>query len=141
MPQRAYPRVPQPPLRGGYQGEIINAVIDNRTELPDSMVREAIRDRWTEIAGLQFAQPNNFQLYANNQGSMLARTPFRTPQSVIDEIRLSRTVADTDDDVGAVIGNMIAVALGDGVVNQHRDEKTLEFFNIIMGPTKTAIGL
>jgi hypothetical protein len=139
--ERAFPPVPQPPLRGGYHGEIVNAIIDNRTELPDNMVRDVIKDRWTEIAGLQLAQPNNFQLYVNNQGSMLARTPFRTPQSVIDEIRLARTVADTDDDIGAVIGNMIAVAFGDGVVNQHRDEKTLEFFDIIMGPTKTAIDL
>ena len=141
MAELAFPPVPQPPLRGGYHGEIVNAIIDNQTELPDSLVREVVRDRWTEIAGLQFAQPNNFQLYANNQGSMLARTPFRTPQSVIDEIRLARMLADTDDDIGAVIGNMIAIAFGDGVVNQHRDENTLEFFNVIMGPTKTAIDL
>jgi hypothetical protein len=130
-----FPAVPQPPMRRGHNGEYVNAIIDNRTDLPDEAVRETIMDHWVEMAGLQMAQPNNFQLYVNNQGSMLARTPFRTPQSVIDEIRLSRTVADTDDDVGAIIGEMIAIAFGDGVVNQHRDEKTLEFFNQMTAPT------
>lgn len=127
-------------MRRGHHGEYVStgqvgAVIDNRTGLADDLVRETIMDRWTEMAGLQFAQPNNFQMYANNQGSMLARTPFRTPQSVIDEIRLARTVTDTDDDIGGIVGQMIAIAFGDGVVNQHRDEKTLEFFNQIAAPT------
>jgi hypothetical protein len=66
---------------------------------------------------------------------MLARTPFRTPNSIIDEIKLARSVADTDDDIGAAMGEMIAVAFGEGVVNQHRDEKTLEFFNQMAAPT------
>jgi hypothetical protein len=121
-------------MRQGHKGEMVNAVIDNRTDLPDEMVRQAVRDQWVEAAGLQFAQPNNFQLYINNQGSMLARTPFRTPTSVIDEIRLARTLADTDDDTGAAMGQMIAIAFGEGVVNQHRDEKTLEFFNQMTAP-------
>jgi hypothetical protein len=130
-----FPAVAQPPMRRGHHGELVNAVIDNRTDLPDHMVREIIRDRWVEMAGLQLAQPNNFQLYANNQGSMLARTPFRTPNSVIDEIKLARSVADTDDDIGAIIGEMNAIAFGEGVVNQHKDEKTLEFFNQMCKPT------
>lgn len=115
--------------------EAVSAIIDNRTNLPDSAVREAVCAQWVEMAGLQFAQPNNFQLYANNQGSMLARTPFQTPRSVIDEIKLARDLVDTDDDVGAVVGNMLAIAYGEGLKNQHRDENTLEFFNQITAPT------
>jgi hypothetical protein len=124
----------QPPMRV-ERGSVAGAIIDNRTDLPDDTIREVVRDRWVEVAGLQFQQPSNFSLYVNNQGSMLARTPFRTPSSVIDEIKLARTVADTDDDIGAIIGNMTAIAFGEGVVNQHRDEKTLEFFNQITQPT------
>jgi hypothetical protein len=136
MSELTFPPVPQPPMRDtSSQGAYVNAIIDNRSGLPDSQVRETIRDRWVEVAGLQLAAPNNFQLYSNNQGSMLARTPFRTPNSIIDEIKLARSVADTDDDIGAAMGEMIAVAFGEGVVNQHRDEKTLEFFNQMAAPT------
>src|SRR5436309_11294291 len=115
MTEMAFPPVPMPPMRQHGQ---VNAIIDNRTELPDQAVLGAIQDQWVEVAGLQFAQPSSFQMYAANQGSMLARTPFKTPTSVIDEIKLSRTVADTDDDIGGIIGNMIALAFGEGVTNQ-----------------------
>jgi hypothetical protein len=135
MTEPMFPAVAQPQMRRGHQGEYINAIIDNRTDLPDNVVREVIQDRWVEMAGMQMSQPNNFQLYATNQGSMLARTPFRTPSSVIEEIKLARSLADTDDDIGAIIGEMNAIAFGDGVVNQHRDEKTLEFFNQMSAPT------
>lgn len=116
-------------------GATTGAVIDNRSGLPDSDVRAAIMDQWTEVAGLQFGHPSTFQMYATNQGSMLARTPFRTPRSVMEEVKLARSVADTDDDIGAIIGEMIAIAFGEGVVNQHRDETTLEFYNQMTGPT------
>lgn len=115
--------------------DTVSAVIDNRSGLPDYDVREAIRSQWVEVAGLQFARPSNFQMYAVNQGSMLARTPFRTPRNVLDEIRLAREIVDTDDDVGAVIGLMLAVAYGEGLKNQHRDETTLEFFDQMTAPT------
>lgn len=139
MAEPYFPPVAQPEMRQAHvlphEGTDVGALIDNRTGLPDEMVREVIKDRWVEMAGLQFAHPSNFQMYVNNQGSMLARTPFRTPNSVIEEIRLARTVADTDDDIGATIGEMNAIAFGDGLVNQHRDEKTLEFFNQMTAPT------
>lgn len=134
MPNELLPPVPQPPMRQEGAG----VIIDNRTDLPDERVREAIRDQWvnlSETAGLQFARPSNFGLYANTtQGSMLARTPFRTPASVIEEMRLARAIVDMDDDIGAIVGNMSAIAFGEGLTNQHRDEKTLEFFNQMMGP-------
>jgi predicted RNA-binding Zn-ribbon protein involved in translation (DUF1610 family) len=113
----------------------VNATIDNRTGLPDAQIQGYCEDRWVELAGLQFAQPNNFTLYGTtNQGSMLARTPFRTPSNVIEEIKLARSVADSDDDVAAALGNMLAIAYGSGLMNQHRDEATLEFFNQIGNP-------
>lgn len=133
-----FPPVPQPVMQQQHVGPgrgPVHAVIDNQTGLPDGQVREAIEDKWVEVAGLQFAQPNTFSLYATtNQGSMLARTPFRTPTNVIDEMKLARTFADTDDDVGATLGMMLAIAYGKGVMNQHRDETTLEFFNQMTDP-------
>jgi hypothetical protein len=129
-----FPSVPQPAMELAREAAP-RAIIDNRTDLADHIIHEVVQDRWVELAGLQFQHPSNFSMYVNNQGSMLARTPFRTPSSVIDEIRLSRAVADTDDDIGAAIGEMIAIAFGEGVTNQHRDEKTLEFFNEMTKPT------
>lgn len=139
--QTVFPAVAQPPMRHDHRGPgsqpetIVSAMIDNRSGLPDENVREAISDQWVEMAGLQFAQPSNFQLYANQQSSMLARTPFQTPRSVIEEIKLARAIADTDDDVGATMGMMLAVAFGEGLQNHHRDESTLQFFNQMTAPT------
>src|SRR5258708_5599328 len=101
----------------GPGSQNVGAILDNRTGLPDDQVREAVRDQWVELAGLQFAQPSTFQLYSNYQSSMLARTPWKTPANVIEEIRLARSVADTDDDVAATMGLMIAVAFGEGCQN------------------------
>lgn len=113
----------------------VGAIIDNRSGLPDEAVREAIEDHWVEVSGLQFAQPSSFQLYSNYQSSMLARTPFKTPGNVIDEIRLARSVSDTDDDVAATMGLMIGLAFGEGLQNHHKDETTLEFFDQMTAPT------
>jgi hypothetical protein len=107
-------------------------IIDNRTELPDEQVREAIMSHWVENAALQFGVPSTFQMYATNQGSnMLTRSPFRAPSSPIQEIELARQVADTDDDITSVIGQAIATAYRDGMENQHPDEPTLDLFNQI----------
>src|SRR4051794_17374776 len=116
----------------GPSGESPHAVIDNRTGLPDAVVHEAIMAQWTETAGaLQLQQPSSFQMYSTNQGSMLNRMPFHAPRNVIEEIRLSRQVADSDDDVKATIGNMLNIAFGSGMENLHPDEKTVNLFNRI----------
>ncbi|MFL5861069.1 MAG: zinc ribbon domain-containing protein [Solirubrobacteraceae bacterium] len=130
--EATFPPVPQPPMNSAEQPNAV--IVDNRTELADQAVLHAVRDTWVETAGLQFGHPTSFQLYGVNQGSMLARTPFKTPSSVMEEIKLARSVADTDDDIGGIIGGMSAVAFGDGLQNQHRDEQTLEFFNVMTSP-------
>lgn len=106
-------------------------MIDNRTELPDGVVREAVMAHWTETAALQFGTPSSFQLYATNNHSMLMRGPFRAPSNIMDEIKLARQIADSDDDISAVIGQAINTAFKDGMQNQHEDEPTLHLFNEI----------
>jgi hypothetical protein len=106
--------------------------IDNRTGLPDDEIFSAVRSHWVENAAMQLGQPSSFQLYATQgQGSMLARTPFRTPQNVIEEIKLARQMVDQDDDLKATIGYLANIAFGDGMRNQHPDEKTQALFNRI----------
>jgi hypothetical protein len=105
------------------------AIIDNRTGLPDDAVREAVMARWVETAGLQFGTPTTFQMYAANQGSMLARQSFTTPGNVVDEIKLARQVVDTDDDIQSAIGQALAASYGDGMQHHHQDEVTIGWFN------------
>lgn len=119
--------------RPGPDAPATGVVIDNRTGLPDTEVQAAIQSYWVENAALQFGHPSSFQMYATNAGSMLAREPFKTPGNVIDEIKLARQVADSDDDIKAAMGQMIADAYGEGMQNQHQDEETLALFNKIAG--------
>lgn len=122
---------------GGRRGPVDppnHVVVDNRTDLPDDQVMEAVQSHWVTNAALQFGgTPSSFQMYATNHGTMLTRTPFRTPSNVIEEIKLARDVADTDDDVRATMSQMIATAYGDGMENLHEDERTLALFNQIAG--------
>lgn len=104
-------------------------IIDNRTELPDNVVREAVMAHWVENAALQFGTPSSFQLYATSGSNMLTRSPFRTPGNVIEEIRLARQVAETDDDIMATVGQAISSAFSEGMQNLHPDEPTLRLFN------------
>lgn len=126
--------VEQGQLRGrpGPDAET-GVVVDNRTGLPDDQVLPAIQSHWVENAALQFGHPSSFQMYATNAGSMLAREPFKTPGNVIEEIKLARQVADSDDDIRAAIGQMVAEAYGEGMENLHEDERTLAVFNRIAG--------
>jgi hypothetical protein len=116
-----YERAAQPSTGG--------VLIDNRTELPDLMVQAAVETYFVENASLVGANmANTFQTYAA-EGSLLARTKFRTPATVWQEIELARDLADRDDDVRAAIGLMVAVAFSDGMENHHPDEKTVTLFN------------
>lgn len=102
-------------------------LIDNRTDLPDQVVEQAVMETWTEFASVQGSRPS-FQTYAT-EGSLLARRKFITPQDVFDEIRLARDMATRDDDVWATMGAMSAVAFSDGMQNLHEDEAVLTVFN------------
>jgi hypothetical protein len=102
-------------------------LIDNRTELPDEVVREAVESYWVENASLAGSR-SSFQTYAA-EGSLLARSKFQAPRNVFDAIRLARDLAERDDDVAGTIGAMTAVAFGDGMRNFHEDEKTVDVFN------------
>jgi hypothetical protein len=104
-------------------------VIDNRTDLPDEAIRHAVMAHFTESAAFQFGQPSSFQMYATNQGSILQRSAFQTPSNVVEEIKLARTVAETDDDVQAIIGSAVSTAYRDGMQNLHEDENTVQLFN------------
>jgi hypothetical protein len=102
-------------------------IIDNRTELADAPVIEAVRDMFVEHASLAGVERSTFQTYSS-EGSLLARRKFQVPSNVIDEIKLARSLAERDDDVAAVIGEMIAVAFGDGYEHQGEDEATVALF-------------
>jgi hypothetical protein len=106
-----------------------SVLIDNRTELPDELVQEAVSTYFVEHASLLGAnQSNTFQTFASD-GSLLARSKFKTPGSVYEEIKLARDLAERDDDVRSTMGMMIATAFGEGMQNHHPDEKTVELFN------------
>lgn len=102
-------------------------IIDNRTDLPDGAIQEAVRDMFVENASLAGVENSTFQTYAA-EGSMLARRRYQTPANVIDEIKLARSLAERDDDVAAVLGELVAIAFGEGFEHQGDDEATVELF-------------
>jgi hypothetical protein len=105
-------------------------VVVNETELPDSVVREVVGTYIEENASMLGVNAGNtFQSYSNNTGSLLARSRFRTPRSVLEEICLARDLAERDDDCRSAIGAMLAVAFGEGMENSHKDEVELAIFN------------
>jgi hypothetical protein len=112
----------------GY-GSDARAIIVNDSDLPDGVVEDAVFDHFVENASLAGVQPSSFQTYVSNSGSMLARSKFTTPTSVIGEIKLARDLAERDDDVAAVIGSMLAIAFSEGMDNFHEDEATVAVFN------------
>lgn len=117
--------------RGVLPGENPSrVVIDNRTDLPDEMVEGAVEDYFVEHSSLAWGHTTTFQTYAA-EGSLLARRSFTTPTNVVDEIKLARSLAERDDDVAAVIGQLVALAFGEGMENQHRDERTKAIFDAI----------
>jgi hypothetical protein len=124
---RGYPR-------GGPNGEWTDtlngtAMVVNESGLPDDAVMDAAKDYFVENASLAWGQPTNFQLYNQTQGSMLARSDYRTPTTVQGEIELSRNLAEFDDDVASVLREMVALAFGEGMEHSHPDERSLAIFN------------
>lgn len=114
---------PAPTAPPGDRGTVVN-----ETDLPDDVVLDAV----SEFASMAWGRgESTFQSYANNQGSLLARSQYKTPANVIDEIKLARSMADRDDDVRAAINWCIAAAFSEGMRNFHDDEQTQELFNAV----------
>jgi hypothetical protein len=115
---------PPPPVARLDRGMVVN-----ETDLPDSVVTEAVGTYIEEHASvLGVAQGTTFQTYAN-EGSLLARAKFRTPSNVFEEIALARDMVERDDDVGAAVGAMLALAFGEGMQHAHEDEVTVALFD------------
>lgn len=107
-------------------------IVVNETDLPDQMVLDATEDHFVEAASLAWGSASNFQLYQNKaEGSLLARSEFRVPTNVIEEMRLARDLAERDDDVASVIREMVAIACGEGMEHIHADEKSTAIFNAV----------
>lgn len=113
----------------GGPGDV--ATVVNETGLPDEVILDAARDHFVENASMAWGQTTNFQAYSNQSGSLLARSDYKTPTNVIEEIKLARNLAERDDDVRAVVGSMLALAFGEGMENFHHDEQTVSLFNAV----------
>lgn len=117
--------------RGDLYGEDLpmdGVVVDNRTGLDDATVREGVGTFLAENSAYSLRPEFPIEMYSDGWGSMMTRTEFKAPSNIPDEIRLARHMAERDDDVAAVIGEMIATAFSDGVQVRHGDEKTQALF-------------
>lgn len=103
-------------------------IIDNRTGLDDSLIEDAARTYVEEFSAYNLRPDMPIQMYTDQGGSLMNRAEFRQPVGVHEEIKLARWLAERDDDVGAVIGEMIATAFSEGLEAQHPDERTQELF-------------
>lgn len=101
-----------------------SVVIDNRTDLPDEMLEHFFVEN-TAMFG--FGQEARYMSYPS-EGTMMARAKWRPPRNVIEEIALSRDLAERDDDIAAAIGSIIAAAYHGGYQNQHPDEQVEHTF-------------
>src|SRR5487761_9942 len=104
-------------------------MIVNESDLPD----EVVMDYFVENASLVGLSPTNgLQMYGGQgAGSMMTRPKWRPPGTIIEEIIVCRELADRDDDVGATIGKMTALAVGEGMQHANRDEVSVAMFDEI----------
>lgn len=101
-----------------------NVVIDNRTDLDDDVLEGFFVEN-TAMFG--FGDSARFQSYPS-EGTMMARSKWRPPRNVIEEIEMARDLAERDDDVGASMDAIIAAAYHGGYQNQHADEQVEHTF-------------
>lgn len=124
-------------VQGGYlDGEdgpldVDHMVLDNQTGLDDTEIAAAARTYIEETSAYNLRSETPLSIYPDAGASLMARREFRTPADIPDEIRLARHLAERDDDVAAVIGEMIGLAFSDGVQARHKDEKTQAAFHAI----------
>lgn len=101
-----------------------SVVIDNQTDLPD----EAVVEYFTEnTAMFGFGQETRYLSYPS-EGTMMARSKWRPPRNVIEEISIARDFAERDDDVAGALGAILACSYGGGYQNQHEDEQVEHTF-------------
>ena len=122
--------------RGFLDGEdgpldVDHLVLDNQSGLDDDVVSAAARTYIEENSAYNLRNETPLSLYPDSGASLMARREFRTPADIPDEIRLARSLAERDDDVAAVLGEMIGLAFSDGVQARHKDEKTQAAFHAI----------
>ncbi len=103
-------------------------IIDNRTGLDDGMVEDAARTYVEEFSAFNLRPDMPVQMYSDQGGSLMNKAEFRTPAGLHEEIKLARWLAERDDDIGAVIGEMVGLAFADGMEVRHPDERTQALF-------------
>lgn len=99
-------------------------MVDNQTGLPDEVL-EAVLVENTAMFG--FGQETRYLSYAS-EGTMMARSKWRPPRNVFEEISIARDLAERDDDVAEAIGAIMAAAYQGGYDNQHEDEQVEHTF-------------
>lgn len=108
-------------------------IVLNDSGEPDEEVLKAVQDYMTdtsfiETAGLTPPPTTAFQMYAA-EGNLLSRRHWQAPRNVIEEIKLARDLADTDDACAGAIAQLVAAAFKHRMRHLHPDEKTEVLFN------------
>ncbi len=112
-------------------------VIDNRTDLPDELLESFFVEN-TAMFG--FGQETRYLSYPS-EGTMMARSKWRPPRNVIEEITIARDMAERDDDVAATLDTIIAAAYHGGYQNQHEDEQVEHTFEQMSEETTGLAGV
>jgi hypothetical protein len=86
-----------------------HGLIVNQTDLPDYEVETYIE---THASVLGVSPGNSYGTYRDSGGSLLTRSKFRAPETILEEICLARDLAERDDDVAATMG---ALDLREGI--------------------------
>jgi hypothetical protein len=102
-------------------------LVDNRSDLPDALVEDAVLDYFVENASIIGQSVSSVQTY--DGGTLMHRAKFKPPSSIQEEIKLARMFADTDDDVGTAISAALATAFGEGMENFNEDEQVVSIYN------------
>jgi hypothetical protein len=114
IPDSARARVEKPAM---------HVVVDNQTDVPNDAL-----EAYMETTGMfGFGQETRYLSYPA-EGTMMARSKWRPPRNVIEEISIARDYVERDDDVGNAVGAIIAAAYHGGYSNQHEDEQVEHTF-------------
>lgn len=101
-----------------------SVVLDNQTDLSDEQIFDFF-DENTAMFG--FGQETRYLSYPS-EGTMMARSKWRPPRNVIEEIAIARDFAERDDDIAATIGTILGAAYHGRYANQHEDEQVEHTF-------------